>query len=127
MKEQELWVPYERLQPILAEYTGSYAALSASTQRRIYNIKTGRQKFVSLGVVDTVLIDMGLDEWLRYRKEDGGLADIYEDGEQYGAPHKFQIPPPVAKYETEEERLAARRRSWRESGRRRRAALKEAA
>lgn len=119
MKEQELWVPYERVQPILDEYKDSYAVLSASTQRRIYNIKTGRQKYVSLSVVDTVLIDMGLDEWLRYRKEDGGLADIYEDGEQYGSPHgdRPRAPEPTAEEKREQEER--RRAQYRESARKR--------
>lgn len=61
-------------------------------------------------------------EWLRHIPRDkGGLSDIYEDGAQYGSPRSHtKLPrPSVRRYATHEERLAARRQTYRDSYRRR--------
>ena len=85
----ELWVPVERIQPIVARYKPSRRILSVATQRRLHDIKHGNQAFVSLTVVDRILYEMGLEHWLRIRQEDGGLDDIYADGKQYGNPNSI--------------------------------------
>lgn len=83
----ELWVPVARLQPILAMHKGTKEHLSETVVRRMHRIKSGRQEFVSLNVVDKMLLELDLDLWLRLPREQGGLADIYEDEQQYGNPN----------------------------------------
>ena len=106
--ENELWVPVERLRPIFARYTDPVMCLRSSTQRRLTAARNGEQKYVGLNTVDKMLIDMGLEHWLRVSKEDGGLADIYYDGAQYGRPENSP-PPPQKGYESQVERDDARR------------------
>jgi hypothetical protein len=88
-----------------------------SMVRRYYDMKVGRQQFVSLKVVDEMFTVLGLQHVLQIPKENGGLRDIYVDGVQYGAPDRSPKKPvdTTVRYATEEERRAAKRRSWRES------------
>lgn len=116
-QERELWVPADRLAPILRLHRGPWTMLRGNDRRRATAILSGEQVFLSLTVTDRILVALGLDEWFHYRREDGGLADIYEDGVQYGAPRGLV---PVL---SESERVLRCRRSWRES--KRRARLRE--
>lgn len=111
----ELWVPAERLLPILDAYKGISEHLTARTARKLHLIRTGGQEFVKLYVVDEMLVEMDLVEWLMLPAELGGLADIYFDGKQYGKPQRTH----PRKYKTEDERLEARRANWRRREKRR--------
>lgn len=101
--EKTLWVPVERLQPIVARHKGTKECLSFAVRRRLHAIEHAEQKYVRLDVVDAILYALDLDIWLRYRKEDGGLADIYMDGAQYGTPNR-NARPERRKYESPAER-----------------------
>lgn len=120
-KEPELWVPVARVQSIADRYTGTIGSLSESTQRKLSSFRNG-QEFVSLSTVDKMLIDMGLEHWLRMPMEDGGLEDIYFGGAQYGSPDRGEQTPARLevrenrrKYRSVEDRRAAeleRMRRW---------------
>lgn len=119
-----MWVPGHRLLEILDElHPRLLARLNQTAERRIRDLRAGRQQFVSYAAVERILMQLDL-EWLRHvPRESGGLADIYEDGKQYGAPDFLSVKQPrrgPRKYATEEERLAARRRTYHEAYLRRR-------
>jgi len=113
-QDRELYIPVDRLAPIIDRWEGVRSRLSESAQTRMQALKT--QRYMTLAAADKLLVELGLDDYWHYRKEDGGLADIYEDGAQYGRPSTPPRPP--LKYRTDEERLEAARRSHRESKRR---------
>lgn len=113
--DPELWVPADRLLPILEQYRGRTEHLTGRTARKLNLLRAGEQQFVSLSVVDEILIEMDLFEWLRLPADQGGLADIYFEGKQYGRPATSK-----PKYKTDAERLAARRASWRAKDHKRR-------
>ena len=112
----ELWFPAERV----VEAIGNSAKLSAHPHltRRFYEIREGRQRYVSLRVVDDILTRLGLTYLLQIPREEGGLADIYVDGKQYGQPDRTGLRNTGRRYETDDERREALRRNWRESKRR---------
>lgn len=86
MSERELWVPTARLIPIIALTDIRPSRMTPLTQRKVSIIKTGSQEFMGLYAVDNVLTELGLEHYLWKPQENGGLADIYEDGKQYGNP-----------------------------------------
>jgi len=81
-----LWVPAERLAHII-DTACAKPHPESNTARKLYDLRHGRQQFISYDVAERLLIELGL-EWLRHiPKDKGGLADIYEDGQQYGKPN----------------------------------------
>lgn len=118
-----IWVPADRILEILGAHPRRVPMLHPAGMRRLSDLRSGRQEFISWTTAEAMLASMDL-EWLRHIPRDkGGLADIYEDGAQYGAPdysHTQKARPTRRRYASEEERLEARRRTYRESYRRRR-------
>jgi hypothetical protein len=116
-----VWIPADRFlsvadqQPDLARRVEGTGA-----DRRIRELRSGRQQFVSLEVADRILTGLDLNHWFHMPAADGGLADIYVDGAQYGAPSNVPVSAnrTVTRYATDEERVEAKRRAWRESKRR---------
>ena len=106
----ELWFPADRVAAALGESPdlSKWPALV----RRYYELREGRQKWVSLRVVDEFFTRLELLHLFRLSPEDGGFSDIYVDGVQYGKPTGFN---PRRIYETDAERVEAFRRNWRRS------------
>ena len=115
--KSELWFPAARISAILE---GCDLAHHPNLTRRLYEMREGRQEYVSLRVVDELLLKLDLTHLLQLPLEQGGLADIYVDGKQYGAPDRKPKVKAVSvkRYATEEARSEALRRNWRESKRR---------
>ena len=108
-----LWVPAHRILEIV-DSTNRRPWHSGHVVRRLNELRNGRQQFVSIDTAFGILCELDLEYLLHIPQEDGGLADIYEDGKQYGGPGD-------AKAEKTRLRLATRetkRESWRESKRR---------
>jgi hypothetical protein len=114
-REKELWIPAARLLAVVEDATiGDHHPQA----RALREVRAGRRAFVSLRVADGILCELNLDHFWHIPASDGGLADIYEDGAQYGSPLMLENlrPGSVARrYASPVERLEARRRSWRES------------
>ncbi len=118
------WIPRERFLAVVerrldwrTELRGTNAA-----DRTIRRLRSGEQEFVSPSVADRILTKLDLGDWFHLPKDQGGLADIYEDGAQYGEPNNLAGLRPgnvQRKYATREERLAARRAAYRASYERR--------
>lgn len=121
------WIPADRILAIVDGvdyYRGGKHGNDIS--RRMCELRSGRQKFVSLRVADRILTHLDLNHLWHIPRAHGGLADIYEDGAGYGRPANYlAFSGARQKYDNDSDRLEARRRTWRESKRRRRA--KEAA
>ena len=113
------WIPGHRLAGVMerAEVT-----LTEAERRLLGDLQTGRQQFVSLHRADRILTRLDLSDFWHLPETLGGLADIYEDGVTYGAPNyaSANLRPAVRRYETETERVEARRDTWRRYYRRRR-------
>ena len=128
----KLWIPADRFLTVI-ERSGVdvRAELGEVGARRINELRSGRQGYVSLDTADRLLTALGLNDWFRIRREDGGLADIYVDEIQYGEPnHLASRTKPrktTRKYATEEERQAARRETFRAAYERRKARRRAAA
>lgn len=116
-----MWIPADRFLEVIA--SARPAAKGTATHRRILELRAGRQDFIGLDTADKILVGLGIEHYWHLPREQGGLADIYEDGVDYGRPNNhLAFGKPRLIYSDENERKAARRRSWRESKRRRRAA-----
>jgi hypothetical protein len=85
-EERELWVPVHRLLTVLEHNRTRSAEMKPATARKLSGLRAGEQQFMSLTAVDKILCDLGLTQWFHVSEEQGGLADIYEDGLQYGHP-----------------------------------------
>ena len=119
------WIPAERFLSVVDSDPDLMRRVTGTSfERRIRYLRSGGQQFISFSVADRILTSLDLHWWWHIPADEGGLADIYEDGAQYGAPTQVARwkPDPRRRYATEEERLEARRRSWRESKKRRSAA-----
>jgi hypothetical protein len=117
----DLWIPADRLLSVAALHTNPSQALAGlSVERTFRELKNGRRSYVSLRVADSILTRLNLHHHWHTSKDHGGLADIYEDGQQYGAPDSTpsRPGPNQIRYATREEALEARRQTWRESKRR---------
>lgn len=79
-----IWIPAGRLLAILDK--ADPRELTWTEQRFIRTLRDEGQEFVSLRRADNLLTRLDLDGWWHIPKDDGGLADIYEDGAQYGCP-----------------------------------------
>lgn len=113
----ELWFPSDRVVAAIGQPPKHHPSIT----RRLYEMREGRQKFVSLRVVDEILTQLGLQHLLQLPQEDGGLADIYVEGKQYGSPNRLpKVRQSQSKrvYGSDLERREALRRNWRESKRR---------
>ncbi len=129
MTDPELWFPVDRViaavgnSPDLRKYPG--------LERRFRKIRSGDIAFVSLRVVDDLLSKLSLTHLLQIPREDGGLGDIYVDGKQYGSPDRSVKKPDALattiRYTSEEARVEAKRRAWRESSQRARDRKREVA
>jgi len=108
----KLWIPAERFLAVVDRPGRPRVGKQSVMGRRLSELRSGRQAFIRLETADKILTGLDMSHWFHIPADQGGLADIYEEGKQYGAPGY--------RYETEEERIAARRRSGRESMRRRR-------
>jgi hypothetical protein len=118
----ELWIPAGRLLEVVDRHPNPTRTLAGhNCERTLRAVRAGKQKFVSLRAADAIMIRLGMLEWWHIPKDEGGLADIYEDGAQYGRPHDVPRVPGdgTVRYGSEEERVEARRKTWRESKRRR--------
>jgi hypothetical protein len=114
---ESLWVPADRLLAVIAEHPNPTSALKGQNCERTFRyVKAGTRAFVSLRAADSILTRLGLNHHWHTPKDQGGLADIYEDGAQYGSPVSpaFTGRPATVRYESEDDRCEARRRSWRE-------------
>jgi hypothetical protein len=112
-----LWVPADRLLEVTAHHPNPTRALEGRACERTYReVRNGRRQFVSLRAADGLLTALDLNHFWHIPKENGGLADIYVDGAQYGKPRMASFTPrsTSVRYQTDEERIEARRRSWRE-------------
>lgn len=116
-----LWVPAARLVDVVDSHAKPYCGRHGTwATRRLCELRSGRQKFVSLDTADKILAELDLVHFWHIPKDRGGLADIYGDGEQYGMPaNHLAFVEQRPKYDTDEARLEARRKTWRESKRRR--------
>ena len=119
-----MWIPADRFLEVIDKIGGpGYAGKGSPTHRRILELRAGRQKFIGLDTADKILVGLGAEHYWHLPREHGGLADIYEDGADYGRPNNhLAFGKPRLVHETEEKRVEARRRTWRESKRRKRAA-----
>lgn len=121
----QLWIPGDRFLAVVDRNGPPHVGKQSVVGRRLSELRSGRQEYISLDTADRILCSLGLSDWWHMAKADGGLADIYEEGRQYGSPYDNCVPPPPAprKYHTPEERLAGSRRRWRESKQRRKERL----
>ena len=121
---RSIWIPGHRFVSVV-ERKPDYREELQGTEfvtRTIRRLKDGTQRFVSLNVADRILVKLDMVHWFQIPKDEGGLADIYVDGKQYGAPdrsHTRQQRPNQQKYETELERREARLQTYRNSYQRR--------
>lgn len=118
---KRLWIPADRFVAIV-EHAKPHP--DSSMARKLFDLRHGRQDFISLEAADRILTDLDLHHLFHVSREDGGLADIYVDGIQYGSPdHNRRYPQGGSKfnrrYATEAERQEARRRTYREAYERR--------
>lgn len=118
-RAKELWVPADRLLAVTSLHRNPSGALQGHNCERTYRaVKAGTRKFISLRAADSILTFLDLNHYWHLPQDQGGLADIYEDGKQYGQPdntHKCVSPhPTTVRYQTNQEREEARRRTWRE-------------
>lgn len=114
---RNVWIPAHRLL-VVVDKDVDRGHRCEVLRRRLNDLRAGRQAFVSLDTADRILVGLGLEHYFHVREEDGGLADIYEDGAQYGRPGKgggSRPRPYRRKYGSEVERVEARRRTWREA------------
>lgn len=108
-----VWIPGDRLLAVLER---ADIDMTESERKLCSDLRTGHQEFVSLERADRILSRLDLNHFWHIPKDAGGLADIYEEGAQYGEPNRVAPPaggPWRGKYKTHEERLAARRETWR--------------
>ena len=115
-----MWVPADRFVRLIDRHRPSLyqGKHGTATTRRMNELRSGRQRFVSLDVADRILTELDLTHLWHIPREDGGLADIYVDGNQYGAPERLRLVDGTRtnkKYATEAERMEARRRTYREA------------
>lgn len=82
------WIPGDRLLAIIDKNGRPSLGKQSPVYRTLNRLRTGEQRFVSLDFADRCLIQLGLEDHWHYRREDGGLADIYEDGADYGNPNR---------------------------------------
>jgi hypothetical protein len=117
-----IWIPVPRFLAV----TDHGTTVDASISDRLSELRNGGQEFIGLHTADRILTRLNLHHWFHIPADQGGLADIYEDNIQYGAPDRThtQLPRPRSKrYATETERLEARRQTWRDSYARRKERL----
>lgn len=111
-----MWIPADRLVAVIDRHPERVKHVNQAAQRRVRLLRSGVQEFVTLGSTDRLLAKLDLLDYWHIPKDEGGLADIYENGEQYGAPDNLagvrsdRFP---RKYATEAERVEARRATWR--------------
>lgn len=112
-----LWIPADRFVETVDAHAKVYGGKDGSAaSRRLRELRSGRQQFVSLQTADRILTGLDLVHLFHVPREQGGLADIYEDGAQYGRPENhLAFIGARPRYDNEFDRLEARRRSWRES------------
>jgi hypothetical protein len=116
----ELWIPAERLLSVINLHPNPTRSLAGQNCERTFRaMRSGVRKFVSLRAADSILTRLDLLEWWHIPISEGGLADIYVDGMQYGRPDHIggkngPAHPYSSRYKTDEERQEARCRSWRE-------------
>lgn len=111
-----MWIPADRLLHVVDRHPNPATALKGkSCERLLRDLRAGYRAFVSLRAADSLLANLDLVHWWHVPADQGGLADIYEDGVQYGSPQQMRVAPPPAplKYATDEERRAARRQTYR--------------
>ena len=116
---ERLWIPADRLLAVANNHPNPTAALQGQNCERTFRtVKAGARQFVSLRAADSILTRLDLNHYWHIPREQGGLADIYEDGAQYGAPDPgcacANPRSSQVRYGSDVERLDARRRSWRE-------------
>lgn len=111
---KKLWVPAERLAKMIDAHATPHC--ESNMARKMFDLRNGRQGYVSLDAADQMLTELDL-HWLLYiPREKGGLADIYEDGIQYGGPDwsaASRPRPAQRKYATPEEKREARLATYR--------------
>jgi len=112
-KPKRLWIPADRFLHIIDACRIENVDLGDAGIRRVFELRSGAQAFIELGTADRLLTRLGLQHWFHRPKEQGGLADIYVDGVQYGKPDPasgvYVTRPYPRRYATDEERLEARR------------------
>lgn len=109
---RSVWIPADRLLAVLDK--ADSADLDELDARTIRLLRNGEQGYVTLDRADRLLTALDLFHWFHLPKEQGGLADIYEDGVQYGAPNnRNNWKKSNPKHATHEERLAAARERYR--------------
>lgn len=121
----QLWIPAARLRNVIERHPNPSAALAGKNCERTFRaVMAGSRTFVSLRAADSILTKLDLHDWWHIPLADGGLADIYVDEKQYGKPDTHPVrPSKVPRYDTEAERVAARRATWRRYRQRQRAEL----
>lgn len=91
VRRKLLWIPADRLLHVLDVNGVTNVDLSQAGIRRVFGLRNGEARFISLDAADRILTKVGLQHWFHRPKADGGLADIYEDGAQYGRPSFGEI------------------------------------
>jgi hypothetical protein len=119
--QRSIWIPADRFLAVV-DRAGieNLGRRGTNLQRHLHRLRSGEQRFISLDSADKILTRLDLADWFHIPKDQGGLADIYEDGLQYGSPGRptnNRPPVPIRKYATHEERLAARRLRYQEQKR----------
>ena len=121
MALKTLWIPADRFLAV-TDLTGDRACnhgKGSSIPRTLHRLRSGEQKFISLDAADKILIALGLERYWHVPQEDGGLADIYEDGKQYGFPNQgessatMKIRRENCLLRAQVKRLTASRDHWR--------------
>ena len=114
-ESKQLWVPADRLLAVVYRNPDWRKELHPAGERNIRRLRSGELEYLSLGCADNILVRLGLEDYWHVPQKYGGLADIYEDGAQYGKPDKsMKAPGPFPRrYGSEEERRAARRAAYR--------------
>ena len=119
-RQKQLWVPADRFLAALTSYRPHH---ESAPYRLLSELRSGRKQFVKLETADAVFIDAGVEYLWHVEAVEGGFADIYEDGVQYGSPVRaVRVDPApgstLRRYADEASRYEALRRNWRESKRR---------
>lgn len=83
----------------------------------MFDLRNGRQEAISIDAADRVLTKLGLNDWFRIPKDQGGLLELYTEEEvftpSWAPPRRAllsAVRPGRRKYLTEEARLEAKAR-----------------